>query len=50
MPLEVLMLEQWTPVIERVRAFVVGQGYQPGTILDVFTRGSEDETLVVHFA
>jgi hypothetical protein len=43
-------MEKFSAEIQRVRAFVIQRGYQPGAVVDVFTRGSRDETLVVHFA
>jgi hypothetical protein len=44
------MIDRFSAAIERVRAFVFQQGYQPGAVVEVFTRGSMGEILVVHFA
>ncbi len=45
-----LLMDMFSAEIERVRAFVLQRGYQPGSVVEVFTRGNKDETLVVHFA
>jgi len=43
-------MNRFSVEVERLRAHLVEQGYHPGDCVELFTRGQQDETLVVHFA
>jgi hypothetical protein len=43
-------MQRFEREVELLYKHLVAQGYCPGKCVDLFTRGAQDETLVVHFA